>query len=52
MAKYDSLINDAKKSKGIPTNKPLNSVYTYHGAQRHAALKKCLKDPELFDNLV
>ena len=28
MAKYDSLINDAKRAKGIPANQPLNGTKT------------------------
>ena len=27
MAKYDSLINDAKRAKGIPINEPLNGRF-------------------------
>ena len=51
MAKYDSLINDAKRAKGIPLNKTINGMKVYTLISRHTAAKKVTKDPELFDNI-
>ena len=51
MAKYDSLINDAKRAKGIPADKTISGLRMYTLISRHTAAKKVTKDPELFDNI-
>lgn len=51
MAKYDSLINDAKRAKGIPVDRTISGLRMYTLISRHTAAKKVTKDPELFDNI-